>query len=140
MPTLIPNTNIVTADGNKVIVGDFGNIVAASFLLVVLAAATEVGDTLDVYIQSSIDKNTYDDFIHFTQVLGNGGTKQYIAYWNALMAPEAEIAAPADATMSVGVKQGPIGSTLRVKWKVVDAGTANASFTFALAANFVRGR
>ena len=40
----------------------------ATFLLNVTAAATEAGDKLNVYIQSSPDGgSTYDDFIHFTE-------------------------------------------------------------------------
>lgn len=121
--------------------GNFGNIHAAAFLLTVSAAATEVGDTLDVYLQSSIDGGTtWDDFVHFTQVLGNGGAKKYIAYWNALPSPESELGAPTDATLAAGVKQGPIGEKIRTKWVIVDAGTANASFTFKIDASLVRGR
>lgn len=131
-----------TLSGERVIPGSFENILAGSFLLVVSAAATEAADTLDVYVQSSADDGaTWDDFIHFTQVLGNGGAKKFKAFWNALMAPEAELAAPADASMAAGVKQGPVGDKWRVKWVVGgDVPVLNASFTFALNASLVRSR
>ena len=131
-----------TVSGERVILGSFGNILAGSFLLVVSAAATEAADTLDVYIQSSADNgDNYDDFIHFTQVLGNGGAKKIQAFWNALMAPEAELAALADASMAVGIKQGPVGDKWRVKWVIAgDVPVLNASFTFSLSASLVRSR
>ncbi len=106
---------------------------AAAFLLNVTAAATDAGDTLDVYVQHSSDGGTtYDDFIHFTQVLGNGGAKKFVAHWVGTIAPTSALHAPADAALAAGVNQGPIGDTLRVKWVIVDAGTANVSFTFSV--------
>jgi len=115
------------------------DIVAGIFQLDVTAAATDVGDTLDVYIQHSLDGTNYDDFIKFTQVLGNGGAKTFLARWNSIgAAPESELGAPQDAAMSAGVLQQPIGRTLRVKWVIVDAGTDDASFTFSVDAVLAR--
>jgi hypothetical protein len=103
--------------------------------LTVSAAATESGDLLDVYVQHSPDDGTtWDDFIHFTQVLGNGGAKKFIATWMRDVTPESELKAPADASLAAGVLQGPISPTLRVKWVIVDASTDNASFTFSVTA------
>ena len=117
-------------------------VLAGVFQLLVSAAATDVGDTLDVYIQHSVDGGTtWDDFIHFTQVLGNGGAKTFIARWNPIgAAPESELGAPQDAAMSAGVLQQPIGPNLRVKWAITDAGTDNASFTFGVEAAFTKLR
>lgn len=113
---------------------------AMVFLLTVSAAATESGDTLDVYVQHSPDDGTtWDDFIHFTQVLGNGGAKKFIATWYRDVTPESELKAPADASLAAGVLQGPISPTLRVKWVVVDASTDNASFTFSVAVQPIVG-
>jgi hypothetical protein len=103
--------------------------------LTVSAAATESGDLLDVYVQHSPDDGTtWDDFIHFTQVLGNGGAKKFIATWMRDVTPESELKAPADASLAAGVLQGPISPMLRVKWVLVDASTDNASFTFSVTA------
>jgi len=113
-------------------------IVAGVFQLNVTAAATAVADTLDVYIQHSLDGTNFDDFVRFTQVLGNGGAKVFLARWNAIgAAPEAEQGAPQDAAMSAGVLQQPVGNILRVKWVIVDDGTDDASFTFGVEAAFV---
>jgi hypothetical protein len=106
----------------------------AAFQLTVSAAATDVGDTLDVYLQSSLDGGTtWDDFVHFTQVLGNGGTKKFIAAWSATITPTTALGAPADAALAAGVKQGPIGPQIRVKWVIVDA-DVDGSFTFGIKA------
>ena len=105
---------------------------SAIFQLTVSAAATDAGDTLDVYVQHTVDGGTtWDDFVHFTQVLGNGGAKKFLATWNRQVTPESELKPPADAGLAAGVLQGPVGSTWRVKWVIVDA-DVDGSFTFAL--------
>lgn len=112
----------------------FEQIVAATFLLNVTVAATGAGDTLDVYVQHSIDDGTnFDDFIHFTQVLGNGGAKKLRAQW--LMyggSPTVPLGPYLDATMAAGVNQGPIGGFWRTKLVVV-GGTAAFTFTLSCA-------
>lgn len=110
----------------------------ALFMLEVTAAATAVGDTLDVYIQSSIDGTVWDDFVHFTQVLGDGGAKKYTASWNGGITPTTAMGAPADAALAAGVKQGSVGTQFRVKWVIVDDGADNASFTFSIKAQSFR--
>lgn len=115
---------------------------SAVFELVVSVAATEAGDTLDVYVQHSIDGGTtYDDVVHFTQVLGNGGAKKFTAEWRADVLPDSELHAPADASLAAGVLQGPKGATWRLKWVIVDANAnVNQSFTFAVHAQVRRRR
>src|SRR5437660_118819 len=55
---------------------------AAIFILNVTAAAAAAGDTLDVWLQHSWDDGTtFDDFLHFTQVLGNGGALVHLCPW-----------------------------------------------------------
>ena len=101
------------------------------YVLDVTAAASDVGDTLDVYIQSSVDGTTWDDFIHFTQVLGNGGAKKFRAAHNSIITPTTALGPEADGTLAAGVKQGPLGSQFRIKYVIVDA-DADASFTFSV--------
>lgn len=115
------------------------DVVAAVFLLDVTAAATDVGDTLDVYIQASTDGTAWDDFVHFTQVLGNGGVKTYYARWTPLgAAPETEQGAPQDGALAAGVLNHPVGRQWRVKWVVVDA-DVDCSFTFSISYDVYRG-
>lgn len=104
---------------------------SATFLMDVTAAATDAADTLDVYVQASVG-SVWDDFVHFTQVLGNGGAKKFVAEHSALVTPESELHAPSDAALAVGVLQGPKAGRWRVKWVIVDASTVNASFNFGL--------
>jgi hypothetical protein len=105
----------------------------ATFLLSVTAAATEVGDKLDVYMQSSPDGGTtYDDFLHFTQVAGNGGAVKHLALVNFRVTPTSALHTPNDAALAVGVNQGPVSNLWRAKWVVTDASTDNASFTFSI--------
>lgn len=129
-----------TASGNSAVSITHGErMKGAIFLLTVSAAGTAVGDLLDVYIQSSPDGGTtYDDFVRFTQVLGNGGAKKFTATWMRDISPTSSLHAPADATMTAGVNQGPIGSTLRVKWVITSSVTP--SFTFKIDVSPINGK
>jgi len=110
---------------------------AAIFFLDVTAAAQLVTDTLNIYVQSSMDGIVWDDFVSFTQVLGNGGAKQYIARWFRDLSPEAELAAPSDKALTVGVRQGPVPCGYwRVAWVI--AGGEDKSFTFSVSADLIR--
>jgi len=118
-------------------ISQLDRIKAAIFFLDITAAAQLVTDTLNVYIQSSMDGIVWDDFVSFTQVLGNGGAKQYIARWFRDLSPEAELAAPSDKALAAGVRQGPVPcSYWRVAWVI--AGGANKSFTFSISAEIFR--
>jgi hypothetical protein len=137
--TLLASTTVTTTgSATAAIVPDVSKAKAALFFLDVTAAATEAGDTLDVYIQHSPDGGTtYDDFVHFTQATGTG-TIQALAQWTAYSAvPETEMRAPQDAALAAGaVVQGPVGDDWRIKYSTTDVTTTgNMSFTFS-----VRGR
>lgn len=109
-------------------------LTAAIVILDVTAAASVAGDLLNVYVQHSWDDGTsWDDFISFTQVLGNGGVKKFLAFWALYgTAPSTPMKAPQDGALTAGqVQQGPIGNTLRAKWVVVNGGGSH-SFTFSI--------
>lgn len=111
-----------------------------SLLLDVTAAATDVDDTLNVYLQT-FRNGQWDDFAHFTEVLGNGGVQKFLVEWFKGVTPESEQHAPQDATLAAGVQQGgKIGTDLRVKFVIVDPGAGAASFTFSVSGQFVYGR
>lgn len=102
-------------------------------LLDVTAAAVAVGDTLDVYIQKDTGRpgaRIYTDFVHFTQVLGNGGPKQFVAEINANLS-SSTLHPIQDAAVVAGGNNGPWGDYWRVKW--VTAGTG-PNFTFQVSA------
>jgi hypothetical protein len=120
-------------------VGLHGGVTAAEVLLTVTAAATAVGDTLNVYVQAAIDNASWDDIISFTQVLGNGGAKKFLARWQGQITPTTAMAAPAAATLAAGsVAQGPHGLVWRVQWVVVSA--SSPSFTFSVMLTPFTGR
>lgn len=101
----------------------------------VTAAATDVGDTLDVYVDMSIDGGSrWNNLVHFTQVLGNGGAKTFCAVIkNDNPGTSAVFATTTDATAG-STRQIGFGDRLRYRATVVDAGTQNTSFTFSLKA------
>jgi hypothetical protein len=97
----------------------------AQFTLVVRSAATAAADTLDVTIQQSHDKNdidssAWDEFVAFTQVVGNGGAVQVIGQWTRAVSPETEMRAPNTSLAAGNVVQGPIGQHLRAVATVVN--------------------
>jgi hypothetical protein len=104
-------------------------------LLDVTVAAAAVGDLLDVFIQKNVGPESapiWTDFVHFTQVLGNGGAKQFVAENIAIL----NLAASAlhvvqDAVLTAGINQGPWSDRWRVKWVIAGA---TPSFTFSVEA------
>jgi hypothetical protein len=128
-----------TASGVGSITTDFSNAKSAQFWLEVTAAAAAATDLLNVYIQSSIDGGTlWDDFVHFTQVLGNGGAVKHLASWVRDVTPESEMHIQQDAAMAAGVLQGPVGPMWRVKYVIFDDGGAHQTFTFSVSLRAVQ--
>jgi len=105
-------------------------------VLDVTAAATDVGDTLDVYLDTSFDGGaTFVNIGHFTQVLGNGGAKTYImAFKAAPIAASNSVAATANQSAAAALQIG-FGDRFRYRTALVDA-DANASFTYSLKLHF----
>jgi hypothetical protein len=132
-------SGVRTSSDQTVLVGSFEDVMAGVFYLDVTAAAAAAGDTLDVYVQSAVDTSGgWNDFIHFTQVLGNGGAKQYIATWQPLGTAETDVIAPQNGAISPGVVQNVQAFTWKVKWVIVNAGAGAQSFTFSLKAELIR--
>ena len=94
----------------------------------VTAAATETGDTLDVYIQTTVDGTNWVDIVHFTQVLGDGGAKRY---YTKVVRDLAMTEFETTASFSAASVRGILGNRYRARWAITDASTANASFTFS---------
>lgn len=101
----------------------------------VTAAATDAGDTLDVYIDMSIDGGTkWNNVIHFTQVLGNGGAKTFVAVIkNDNPGASAVFATTSDAAAGA-TRQIGFGQNLRYRATSVNVSTADMSFTFSIKA------
>lgn len=100
------------------------------FQLDVTAAATEAGDTLDVFVQTTIDGTNWVDVVHFTQVVGNGGAKRYFAKCTSDLA---EPMFENSAALAAGSVRNMIGTAYRCRWAMNDATTVgNISFTFSV--------
>lgn len=107
--------------------------VAALFALTVTAAAAAANDTLDVWVQHSWDDGTtFDDFIHFTQVLGNGGALTHLCPWSLYGGAPSAMHKAVTKTLTAAASPllGPLGSIWRAQYTVA-SGTA-AAFTFSL--------
>lgn len=115
-----------------------GDLKEAQILLDVTAAGSAADDTLDVYVDTTLDGGTtWINVVHFTQVLGNGGAKKF----GATLAPQsavatAPVALTADAAAGA-VRPGFLGNQLRARYTIV-AGAGTHAFTFSVTA-FAKG-
>jgi hypothetical protein len=102
--------------------------------LIVSAAATDAGDTLDVYIDTSFDGGTtWVNIGHFTQVLGNGGAKTFVL---AIKNDNPGASAVYDVTSNAAAgatRQIGFGDRLRYRGVMVDA-DVDGSFTYEVKA------
>jgi hypothetical protein len=122
------------AVGNGAGVAGLGAYRAVEAQLEVTAAATNAGDTLDAFLQTTIDGATWIDIAHFTQVLGNGGAKRFIA---KVAADQAEAMFETGAALAAGAVRHLLGDQYRARWDIVDGGGGVQSFTFSVKANFL---
>jgi hypothetical protein len=106
----------------------FGQLVV---VLDVTAALAAGGDTLDVYLDSSIDGAIWVNIAHYTQVVGGGGAKRFVS-----IHPRSGTATITDVTTDLvaGNLRSFIGSHLRVRETVVNAGAGAQSFTYGMTA------
>lgn len=103
--------------------------------LIVSAAATDTGDTLDVYIDTSFDGGTtWLNIGHFTQVLGDGGAKTFIMGF-ATSPVASSNCVPVGTNQSAGnALQIGMGDRIRYRGVVADVSTEDASFTYSVTA------
>ncbi len=112
-----------------------------SRILVVLdltAAGVDANDTLDVYVDVSIDGTIWMNAIHFAQMLGTGGAKRYFAVLDPSNPGTSAIDVTSDAAAGV-VRPGLFGAQARGRYVIVDPTGANAAFSFTLAAYAMGG-
>lgn len=109
-------------------------IQALCFCFDLTASGTDNGDHLDVYVQTSLDLGvSWTDVVHFTQIVGDVGAVK--TYYAKVTAAGAETMYEIGSALSAAGVRNIIGNQIRGKYVVVDAGTANATFTFSLTAN-----
>ena len=103
-------------------------------VLDITASATDAGDTLDVYIDWSIDNAIWYNAVHFTQKAGNTAAIREFAVLDPSNPPATVTNVTADAASGV-VRPEVFGRYIRGRYTVVEfAGVGVASHTFSLKA------
>lgn len=119
------------ANGTAASIAGFSRL---CLLLTVSNADTDAGDTLDVYVDVSPDGGTtYLNAVHFTQVIGTAVASKEFAVLDATTPGTSVIAVTADCA-AAAVRPTLFGSLIRVRYVIVNSGTADATFTFGVKA------
>ncbi len=116
-------------NGTAVYVG--GERVVYYFYLDVTALATDATDTLDVYIDWSIDNSKWYNGAHFPQILGNGSAASHQAMFGPIASAATTTAVTADVAVGV-VRPEMTAPYVRCRYVIVDPGAGAASFTFSV--------
>lgn len=102
------------------------------WLLSLTNAAAAAGDTLDVYVDYSLDNTTYYNGVHFTQILGNGAdTLAYFTVCDPTAGLAADVNVTADAAVNT-TRPALFGPWVRGRYVLVDGGAHGQTFTFSL--------
>lgn len=120
-----------TANGTGDAVAGFGRFRRLGLLLEITASATDAGDTLDVYVDGSLDGATWFNLIHFGQQAGNGTAKKELAILDPSAPGTSVIAVTSDASAGA-VRPAGFAPYLRARWAVADSGDGNSSHTFGV--------
>ena len=114
-------------------VTDVGRAKRAIVLLDVTAMGGVAGDTLDVFVDVSLDGSKWLNAAHFTQLAGNAAPmSSYV-----ILDPSAPGTAPIVTTSDCGsgvTRPGAWGAYIRGRYTLVDAGAHGQSATFSLTA------
>lgn len=132
--TLLPSaarTSTAGAYGDAVDVSGYSRLL---LLLSVTNADVDGGDTCDVYVDVSPDGgDTWLNAVHFSQVVGTDSASKAYAVLDATAPGTSVVDASADAAAGV-VRPHLFGGRMRVRYVIVNAGTADATFTFGVSA------
>ena len=113
------------------------NFKLAQFEYHLTTAATEVGDTLDVYVDTTFnDGITWINIVHFAQSTGTSEPDRALA----VVSPGASVmTAPTDiaADAAAGAVRHALGQQVRVRYTMAEAATTdNENFIFVVNAVF----
>lgn len=95
----------------------------------VTAAALAVGDTLDMFVQTTVDGTNWVDIVHFTQVLGNGGVKRFFA---KVGRPTVETMFENATALAAASVRNLLGNQFRTRYTIAGA---TPNFTVSVKAN-----
>ncbi len=99
------------------------------FQLLLTAAATASSDTLDVKVQTTLDGSSWFDVAYFTQMLGDGGAKNFVV---KISGTEPQALFPGTTALTAGNVRHTIGTQFRTIYTLVDGGGNDQSFTFSV--------
>ena len=97
----------------------------------ITASATAASDTLDVFVDFSLDNSTYYNAIHFTQQAGDGSARTEYAVLDPANPGTSVIDVTADAA-AAAVRPALFGPYMRARWEAVDGGGGDTSHTFSV--------
>jgi hypothetical protein len=124
--TLLTTQTAVVATGSNGIVNLPRPLSGFVCELDVTSAATLVGDTLDVFIQNTLDQNAkWTDAVHFSQILGNGGAKRYL---DKIVCNQTVNEFEVGSALGAGTVRHLFGDQWRCRW-VVAGGSPSFTFT-----------
>ncbi len=97
----------------------------------ITVSAHEAGDTLDVYVDFSLDNSVWYNAVHFTQQAGNAAARTEYAVLDPSNPGVAVINVTADAA-AAAVRPALFGPYMRARWAIVDSGDGDSSHTFSV--------
>lgn len=119
-----------TVDGTATAITGLGWRNRYIVLVDVTALGSVAGDTLDIYIDVSLDGTTWLNAIHGTQRLGNGAAAKEFAILDPSNPGTSTINVTSDAAAGA-VRPALFGPQMRARWVIVNGGGTHA-FTFAV--------
>lgn len=122
------------AGATGTVVSGIGHYRRWIILLNITASAHENGDTLDVYIDVSLDGTTWINAVRFATQAGDGAAKKEFAILDPAAPGAVIITATSDCASGV-TRPAAWGDYMRARWTVTEAGAdADASHTFSVIA------
>jgi len=104
-----------------------GRIGAMQFIFDLTSAASTGSDTLDVYVETTLDGTNWIEIVHFAQVTGSATTYQMAG---KIVAGLKEDLFTTSATLAASAHRDLFGSQYRAKWTITDdSGSASFAFT-----------
>jgi len=133
-PVTITASAARTATGNGSAVAlleGFKECNGVIFVLDLTNAATDAGDTLDVFVQARLDNTpNWVDVVHFTQILGNGSDN--LTYVAKVLTSGANTEFEIGSALGAASVRNLMAYDIRARWAIVDSGDADQTFTFSI--------
>jgi len=98
------------------------------------SSSLDVPDTLDVFVQTTLDGTNWVDIVHFTQITGETAKRHYAK----VVSSEPQAMFEAGAALNAGSVRHLLGLQYRVRWEIVDGapGMPDLAFEFKVNGSF----